>query len=134
MQLSNMYIIFTWGEGIVLSTYDISLVGVDKDCLMIMTLSRLYQYLDHLPGDFIAHHITILTILTVFIIVVLLVNTISENSSLQLSEDLKDFLIHFMIVNPGNHSHRATPHQTKQRKRTIRTMWFWLRWSGAWWV
>ena len=133
MQLSNMYIIFTWAEGIVLSTYDISLVGVDMDCLMIMTLSRLYQYLDHLPGDFIAHHITILTILTIFIIA-LLVNTISENSSLQLSEDLKDFLIHFMIVNPGNHSHRATPHHTKQRKRTIRTMWFWLRWSGAWWV
>ena len=83
MQLSNMYIIFTWAEGIVLSTYDISLVGVDKDCLMIMTLSRLYQYLDHLPGDFIAHHITILTILTIFIIA-LLVNTIIANPSLLL--------------------------------------------------
>ena len=125
MQLSNMYIIFTWTEGIVLSTYDISLVGVDKDCLMIMTLSRLYQYLDHLPGDFIAHHITILTILTIFIIA-LLVNTISENPSFQLSEDLRYFLIPFFVVSPGNHS------RTTQRKRTIRTMWFWLRWSGLW--
>ena len=63
---------------------------------MIMTLSRLYQYLDHLPGDFIAHHITILTIRTIFIIA-LLVNTISEKPSLKLSEDLKDFLGQFIV-------------------------------------
>ena len=90
-----------------------------------MTLSRLYQYLDHLPGDFIAHHITILTILTIFIIA-LLDNTISEKPSPQLSEDLTDFLIRF-IVSLGSHNHN----HTTQRKRTIRTMWFWLRWSRA---